>query len=76
MKKMLFVPFLIIFFLLFSSLSILTSIASSQYDPALDWKVLESPHFSIHFPQNKNNPFLTHHYPCNEQVAKQVAGIA
>ena len=46
------------------------------YDPKLNWQVIESPNFSIHFSQNKNNPFLTHHYPCNEQVAQQVAGIA
>ena len=58
---------------------IMTGVVSATnppYDPKLNWQVIESPHFSVHFSQNKNNPFLTHHYPCNEQVAQQVAGIA
>ncbi len=45
---------MIIYLLFFCSIA-LPALANPHYDPNLQWQVLESPHFSVYFHQNKNS---------------------
>ena len=79
MKKIPFALFLLIYLLIFSSLSMLTTLtstASSRYDPGLDWKVVESPHFSVYFFKNQESDNNINHCPDYEAIAQEVADIA
>ncbi|MEA3453764.1 MAG: hypothetical protein U9R12_02415, partial [Candidatus Caldatribacteriota bacterium] len=69
----------VIFFIIIFSLIILQTVVmvEARYDPRLNWKVLESPHFSVYFfvaqDNEQNNKDFNNN---NEQLAKVVADIA
>ena len=55
-----------------------SSIASPRYDPGLEWQVLESPHFSVHFHLNEDfNNSNNNSYDINIKcLAQDIADIA
>lgn len=70
MKKIILLLSLLIYFSCFALFSTSFAISDLQYDPSLNWQVLESPHFSVYFPQNRNTT------PDLEPIAQNIAEIA
>jgi len=69
----------VIFFIIIFSLIILQAVVmvEARYDPRLNWKVLESPHFSVYFSVAQNNEQNNKDFNNNnEQLAQVVADIA
>ncbi|MCK4309271.1 MAG: hypothetical protein KAW42_04795, partial [Candidatus Atribacteria bacterium] len=71
-KKVIFFYFAIILSLIVSS-PLVRNAEAVRYNPGLEWRVLESPHFSVYFYPQQNNEDFSYH---NEQLAQEVADIA
>jgi len=53
------------------------SVEAVRYDPGLEWKVLESPHFSVYFSKLQNNEQNDEDFSYNnEHLAQELADIA
>jgi len=76
MKKYQYTFFVFFTFIFFTYLSLFSLTADSRYNPDLNWKVVEAPHFSIYFFQTQENSSNIAHDYSYERVAQEIANIA